>query len=109
MKRSFLVAGICSGLCAGLWMMAPVLAAAQDSSKIIAMENLWNRAELSNDAAAVKLRVTDQYEQTSAVDVRTKGFTNVTATAIPVHWPPIRSVRYTQTTTAESGWALTMD
>ena len=33
MKRSFLVAGICSGLCAGLWMMAPFLAAAQDSSK----------------------------------------------------------------------------
>jgi hypothetical protein len=46
MKRSLLVAG----MCAGLWMIVPFLAAAQDSSKIVAMENLWNRAELSNDA-----------------------------------------------------------
>ena len=55
MKRSLLVAGMCAGLCAGMGMMAPGLAVAQDSSKIIAMENLWNRAELSNDAAAVQV------------------------------------------------------
>jgi len=33
--------------------------------------------------ATVKLRVTDQYQQTSAVDVRLKGFTDVTSSAIP--------------------------
>ena len=55
MKRSLLVAVICAALCAGLGMIAPSPAYAQDSSKIIAMENLWNRAELSNDSAAVQL------------------------------------------------------
>src|ERR1700738_4944796 len=62
MKRSLLVAG----MCAGIWMIAPFLAAAQDSSKIIAMENLWNRAELSNDAAAVKLLLADDFVMTVA-------------------------------------------
>ena len=36
MKRKLVVAS--------LWLFAPFLAVAQDSSKIIAMENLWNRA-----------------------------------------------------------------
>ena len=66
MKRSLLVAGMCAGLCAGMGMMAPGLAVAQDSSKIIAMENLWNRAELSNDAAAVKLLLADDFVMTVA-------------------------------------------
>jgi ketosteroid isomerase-like protein len=62
MKRSLMVAG----LCAGLWLVVPFLAGAQDSSKIIAMENLWNRAELNNDAPAVQLLLADDFVMTVA-------------------------------------------
>ncbi len=58
MKRSWTVAG--------LWLVLPLLAAAQDSSKILAMENLWNRAELSNDAPAVQLLLADDFVMTVA-------------------------------------------
>ncbi len=58
MKRSIIVAG--------LWLIVPLLAAAQDSSKIIAMENLWNRAELSNDAPAVQLLLANDFVMTAA-------------------------------------------
>jgi ketosteroid isomerase-like protein len=49
-----------------LWLIAPFLAVAQDSSKIIAMENLWNRAELNNDAPAVRLLLADDFVMTVA-------------------------------------------
>src|SRR5882724_13145482 len=49
-----------------LWLIAPFMAAAQDSSKIIAMENLWNRAELNNDAPAVRLLLADDFVMTVA-------------------------------------------
>jgi ketosteroid isomerase-like protein len=58
MKRSLIVAG--------LWLIVPFVAAAQDSSKIIAMENLWNRAELNNDAPAVQLLLADDFVMTVA-------------------------------------------
>ena len=58
MKRRLVVAG--------LWLIAPFMAAAQDSSKIIAMENLWNRAELNNDAPAVRLLLADDFVMTVA-------------------------------------------
>ena len=62
MKRSLMVAG--------LWLIVPLVlsitAAAQDSSKIIAMENLWNRAELTNDAPAVQLLLADDFVMTVA-------------------------------------------
>ena len=58
MKRRLMVAG--------LWLIAPFMAAAQDSSKIIAMENLWNRAELNNDAPAVQLLLADDFVMTVA-------------------------------------------
>ena len=49
-----------------LWMVVPVAAFAQEATKIIAMENLWNRAELDNDAAAVKLLLADDFVMTVA-------------------------------------------
>ena len=58
MKRS-LIAAL-------LWLMVPFLAVAQDSTRIIAMENLWNRAELSNDAPAVQLLLADDFVMTVA-------------------------------------------
>jgi ketosteroid isomerase-like protein len=58
MKRKLVVAS--------LWLIAPFLALAQDSSKIIAMENLWNRAELNNDAPAVRLLLADDFVMTVA-------------------------------------------
>jgi ketosteroid isomerase-like protein len=61
MKRILLtVAGLCAGL------IVPLLAVAQDSSKIIAMENLWNRAEMNNDAPAVRLLLADDFVMTVA-------------------------------------------
>jgi ketosteroid isomerase-like protein len=39
---------------------------AQDSSKVIAMENAWNRAELHNDAGAVQLLLADDFVMTVA-------------------------------------------
>lgn len=50
----------------GLWWIVPSLAGAQDSSKVIAMENLWNRAELNNDAPAVRLLLADDFVMTVA-------------------------------------------
>ena len=51
-------------------LAVPFLSVAQDStkdsSKIIAMENLWNRAELNNDAAAVQLLLADDFVMTVA-------------------------------------------
>jgi len=61
MKRIRLIV---AGLCAGL--IVPLLAVAQDSSKIIAMENLWNRAEMNNDAPAVRLLLADDFVMTVA-------------------------------------------
>jgi ketosteroid isomerase-like protein len=61
MKRILLIV---AGLCAGL--IVPLLAVAQDSSKIIAMENLWNRAEMNNDAPAVRLLLADDFVMTVA-------------------------------------------
>lgn len=58
MNRSLIIAG--------LWLTLPLLAAAQDSSKIVAMENLWNRAELNNDAHAVQLLLADDFVMTVA-------------------------------------------
>src|SRR6266849_195374 len=53
-------------LAALLWLAVPLLAVAQDSTKIIAMENLWNRAELNNDAPAVQLLLADDFVMTVA-------------------------------------------
>ena len=61
MKRILLIV---AGLCAGL--IVPLLAVAQDSSKIIAMENLWNRAEMNHDAPAVRLLLADDFVMTVA-------------------------------------------
>jgi len=61
MKRILLIV---AGLCAGL--IVALLAVAQDSSKIIAMENLWNRAEMNNDAPAVRLLLADDFVMTVA-------------------------------------------
>jgi ketosteroid isomerase-like protein len=58
MKRKLVVASLC--------LIASFLAFAQDSSKIIAMENLWNRAELNNDAPAVRLLLADDFVMTVA-------------------------------------------
>jgi hypothetical protein len=58
MKRS-LIAAL-------LWLMIPGFAVADDASKIVAMENLWNRAELNNDAAAVHLLLADDFVMTVA-------------------------------------------
>jgi ketosteroid isomerase-like protein len=49
-----------------LWMAVSVAAFAQEATKIIAMENLWNRAELDNDAAAVQLLLADDFVMTVA-------------------------------------------
>jgi len=54
-------------IAAVLWLMIPsLLAADQDSTRIIAMENLWNRAELNNDANAVALLLSDDFVMTVA-------------------------------------------
>jgi len=52
-----------------LWWALPLLALAQDSTKIIAMENLWNQAELKNDASAVQLLLADNFVMTVAEGV----------------------------------------
>jgi ketosteroid isomerase-like protein len=49
-----------------LWALLPSFSAAQDSSKIIAMENAWNQAELTNDAPAVQLLLADDFVMTTA-------------------------------------------
>jgi ketosteroid isomerase-like protein len=49
-----------------VWILLPVLGAAQDASKVIAMENAWNQAELTNDASAVQLLLADDFVMTTA-------------------------------------------
>jgi hypothetical protein len=49
-----------------LFLLMTFLARAQDSSKVIAMENAWNRAELHNDGAAVELLLADDFIMTVA-------------------------------------------
>jgi ketosteroid isomerase-like protein len=39
---------------------------AQDSSRVVAMENAWNRVELHNDASAVRLLLADDFVMTTA-------------------------------------------
>jgi ketosteroid isomerase-like protein len=48
-----------------LWLAMPLLAVAQDSTKVIAMENAWNQAEQNNDAAAVQLLLADDFVMTT--------------------------------------------
>jgi ketosteroid isomerase-like protein len=48
-----------------LWIPLSI-AAAQDSSKVIAMENAWNQAELKNDASAVQLLLAEDFVMTTA-------------------------------------------
>jgi ketosteroid isomerase-like protein len=55
-----------ASIAAVLWLAVPLLSVAQDSTKIIAMENLWNRAELDNDAPAVRLLLADDFIMTVA-------------------------------------------
>ena len=43
-----------------------VTAGAQESSKLIAMENAWNRAELQNDGVAISLLLADDFVMTTA-------------------------------------------
>jgi ketosteroid isomerase-like protein len=49
-----------------VWLILALLATAQDSSKVIAMEHAWNRAELQNDAAALQLLLADDFVMTVA-------------------------------------------
>jgi len=49
-----------------LWIPLSIAAAAQDSSKVIAMENAWNQAELKNDASAVQLLLAEDFVMTTA-------------------------------------------
>ena len=49
--------------------MLTLSARAQDSSRVIAMENAWNHAELNNDAAAVELLLADDFVMTTAEGV----------------------------------------
>jgi ketosteroid isomerase-like protein len=49
-----------------LWALFSVFSVAQDSSKVIAMENAWNQAELTNDGPAVQLLLADDFVMTTA-------------------------------------------
>ena len=49
-----------------LILILPLGAGAQDASKVIAMENAWNHAELQNDAGAVQLLLADDFVMTTA-------------------------------------------
>ena len=49
-----------------LWISLSIAAAAQDSTKVIAMENAWNQAELKNDASAVQLLLAEDFIMTTA-------------------------------------------
>jgi ketosteroid isomerase-like protein len=48
-----------------LWIALSIAAVAQDSTKVIAMENAWNQAEQNNDAAAVQLLLADDFVMTT--------------------------------------------
>ncbi len=56
----------CRLLFTALLLSVPVISFAQDPSKVIAMENAWNQAELHNDAAAVELLLADDFVMTVA-------------------------------------------
>jgi len=58
MKKCLLLTAIC--------LVMPVLSAAQAPSAVLAMENMWNRAEMNNDAAAVELLLADDFVMTAA-------------------------------------------
>jgi ketosteroid isomerase-like protein len=58
MKLNLAVTAVC--------LMLAFMANAQEPTKIIAMENLWNRAELNNDASAVQLLLADDFVMTVA-------------------------------------------
>jgi len=47
------------------WIALSIAAVAQDSTKVIAMENAWNQAEQNNDAAAVQLLLADDFVMTT--------------------------------------------
>src|SRR5215475_14055326 len=49
-----------------LWILLSIAATAQDSSRVIAMENAWNQAELHNDASAVQLLLAEDFVMTTA-------------------------------------------
>jgi len=49
-----------------LWISLSIAASAQDSSRVIAMENAWNQAELKNDASAVQLLLSEDFVMTTA-------------------------------------------
>jgi len=49
-----------------LWIPLTTAASAQDASKVIAMENAWNQAELKNDASAVQLLLAEDFIMTTA-------------------------------------------
>src|SRR5690349_15512331 len=61
MKFNLAVTAVC--------LMLAFMANAQEPTKIIAMENLWNRAELNNDASAVRLLLADDFVMTVAEGV----------------------------------------
>jgi ketosteroid isomerase-like protein len=52
-------------LALSLGLFLSTVAFAQDSSKVIAMENAWNKAELTNDANAVQLLLADDFVMTT--------------------------------------------
>lgn len=52
--------------CIMLCLLSPLFVRAQDTSKVVAMENAWNRAELQNDASAVQLLLADDFVMTTA-------------------------------------------
>jgi len=49
-----------------LWIPLTTAASAQDASKVVAMENAWNQAELKNDASAVQLLLAEDFIMTTA-------------------------------------------
>src|SRR5258708_18959734 len=52
------------GMC--LCLSFSLMSFAQDPSKIIAMENAWNHAEMQKDAGAVQLLLADDFVMTTA-------------------------------------------
>jgi len=53
-----------SGLASALWFLIVPMAFAQDASKILAMEKIWNQAELKNDAKALQLILAEDFVMT---------------------------------------------
>lgn len=58
--RSWWLAGV------AYLVLGAAAAQGQDASKVIAMENAWNHAEMQNDAAAVELLLADDFVMTTA-------------------------------------------